>query len=51
MWLVTYEAREPMSRCNRQLPSHIDPAIVVIKRRPIKDTTSHKALGEVYSRS
>ena len=25
----SYEAREPMNRCNRQLPSQIVPAIVV----------------------
>ena len=25
MKLVTYEAREPINRCNRQLPSHIGP--------------------------
>ena len=31
MRLVTHEARDPMNRCNRQLPSHVDPAIIVIK--------------------
>ena len=31
MRLVTYEAQEPMNRCNRQLPSHVDPTVVVIK--------------------
>ena len=31
MRLVTYEAQKPMNRCNRQLPSHVDQAIVVIK--------------------
>ena len=30
MRLVTHEARDPMNRCNRQLPSHVDPAIIVI---------------------
>ena len=31
MRLVTHDARDPMNRCNCQLPSHVDPATIVIK--------------------
>ena len=31
MRLVTHEALDRMKRSNRQLPSHINPAIIVIK--------------------
>ena len=30
-WVGIDEARDPMNRCNFQLPSHVDPATIVIK--------------------